>query len=267
VHHEFLLFPNGKWAGSTNLVGGNRRTVFDVEAQTVARTINLPVLPVPYGIRFLGDSERVLFTSGSSQGVGIANVQTGEIIASIETGQQTTHMLVIDALESKAFTTNIRSHSISVIDLVAGEKLKDIATEKMPEAINYDALTNELWYGANQDGKLLVIKPDTEEVLATWGGFKFPYRILFNHDKSLVLVPDFRNHYVRFFDVKTKREIGSLALEEQAGPQGIIMHPTKNIAFLSLNLKNKIVAIDIASRTVIAEYPTGNNPDGLIYVP
>ncbi|WP_371195516.1 YncE family protein [Glaciecola sp. SC05] len=264
--HELVLSADGKWAVSTDFIGGDSLTVFDVHSQKVARTIELPELPGPHGIRFLNDSVRVVFSSGKSQQLGIVNILSGKVTGSIKTGQNTTHMVTLSKDETLAFTTNIRSNSISVLDLAKGDKIKDIATEAMPEAINLHTHSNELWYGANRDGKLLVVNPESEKVLASWDGFSFPYRVLFNHDQSVAIVPDFRKHNVRFFDTKNKKEIGLLALEKEAGPQGIILHPSKDIAYLSLNLKNKIVAIDIATQTIIAEYPTGNNPDGVIFI-
>jgi DNA-binding beta-propeller fold protein YncE len=264
--HELVLSHDQKWAVSTDFVGGDSLTVFDMLNRSIARTIALPELQGPHGIRFLKDNERVIFTSGKAQKLGVANIVTGEVLSAIETNQSTTHMVVVNGDETEAFSTNIRSNSISVLNLRTGMKTKDISTEAMPEAINYRQTANELWYGANQDGKLVVIDPVKETVLAKWEGFSFPYRVLFNHDESIALVPDFRNHYVRFFDAESKQEIGTLALESEAGPQGITLHPTEDIAFLSLNLKNKVIAIDIATRKVIAEYPTGNNPDGVVFM-
>ncbi|MFC4698851.1 YncE family protein [Glaciecola siphonariae] len=264
--HELVLSPDLRWAVSTDFVGGNSLSVFDMQAQTLARTIELSALPGLHGIRFLKDNEHVIFTSGKAQKVGIANVISGEVVTSINTDQATTHMLALSADEATAYATNIRANSISVIDVAKRTKTKDIATEAMPEAINYRKSAHELWYGANQDGKLVVIDPDTEEVLASWDGFTFPYRVLFNHDETVAIVPDFRAHNVRFFDTNTKQELATLALETQAGPQGIVLHPSKDIAYLSLNLKNKVVAIDIAKQVIIEEYPTGNNPDGLVFI-
>lgn len=264
--HELVVSQNQKWAVSTDFVGGDSLTVFDMVDRSIARTITLSELQGPHGIRFLNDNERVIFTSGKAQKLGVANIVTGEVLSAIETNQSTTHMVVVNGDETEAFSTNIRSNSISVLNLRTGMKTKDISTEAMPEAINYRRSADELWYGANQDGKLVVMDPATEAVVAKWDGFSFPYRVLFNHDESIALVPDFRNHYVRFFNAQSKQEIGTLALESEAGPQGITLHPTENIAFLSLNLKNKVIAIDIATREVIAEYPTGNNPDGVVFI-
>jgi DNA-binding beta-propeller fold protein YncE len=261
--HELIVSEDGKWAVSTNFVGGDSLTVFDLVQQKVTRTINLDKYPSPHGIKFLKDQTRVAFTSGKSQHLVIANIHTGEVLTAINTQQETTHMLAISYKQDVAYTTNIRSNSISKISLENNILLKQISTEEMPEAINISADGKHLWYGANKEGLVTVLDTQSEQALAQFSDFNFPYRVLFSHDEKVAIVPDFRLHRVRFFDAKTFKELGSLALEDNAGPQGIALHPHLDIAFLSLNLKNKIVAIDIASREIIAEYPTGNNPDGL----
>lgn len=264
--HELVISNDGRWAVSTDFVGGNSLTVFDLSNQTVARTIQLPNHPGPHGIKFLNDQQRVAFTSGKSQHMVIANIHTAAIETAVSTQQQTTHMLAIGAKEDLVYTTNIRSNSISQISLLENAVVKQISTEEMPEAINITADGKQLWYGANKAGLVTVIDTESEAELAQFSGFSFPYRVLFSHDEKMAIVPDFRRHEVRFFDTESLQEVGVLALGEGSGPQGVVLHPELDIVFLSLNLKNKIVAIDIASREIIAEYPTGNNPDGVGYV-
>jgi YVTN family beta-propeller protein len=284
--HELVATDDGKFAVSTDFVGGDSLTVFDVAKQQVLRTIDLENYPGPHGISFLPASlmdvsasstekekaqQRVIFTSGKSAHVVIANIFTGEIEAAIPTKQQTTHMLALSPSEDLVYATNIRSNTISKIalgdDFDESKVLKQISVEAMPEAIKLLNNGSELWYGANKDGLVTVLDTNNEAVLAQFDGFSFPYRVLFSHDESIAMVPDFRNHDIRFFDVKMKQELGRLKLEKEAGPQGITMHSEFDIAFLSLNLKNKVVAIDIHSRKIIAEYPTGNNPDGVVFIP
>ncbi len=262
--HEIVVTRDGLWAISTDFVGGNSLTVFDLKAQKVARTIQLKEYPGPHGIRILKNQKEVAFTSGRSKHLVIANFHTGEITQAIPTNQDTTHMVAIADSQEFAYTTNIRSNTISKLNLSDGFITKQISTELMPEAINITKDGSEIWYGANREG-LVTVFSNTQKVLAQFNGFSFPYRVLFSHKEQKALVPDFNNHYLRFFDRETKLELGTLNFEKQAGPQGITLHPKLDIAFVSLNLKNKVVAIDIKSRTIIKEFPTGNNPDGVGY--
>lgn len=263
--HELIITNDGLWAISTDFDGGNSLTVFDLRQQKVARTIDLSQYPGPHGIRLLKNQQEVAFTSGRSKHLVFANIHTGKITRAIFTQQDTTHMVAISDKEDFAFTTNIRSNSISQLNLTSNKIERQINTELMPEGINITQNGKEIWYGSNKDGLVTVFSPITNEVLAQFSGFSFPYRVLFSHHEKQALVPDFRNHYLRFFDRDSKQELGTLVLEKEAGPQGIALHPNKDIAFLSLNLKNKVVAIDINTRKIIKEFSTGNNPDGIAY--
>jgi DNA-binding beta-propeller fold protein YncE len=97
--HELIVSDDGKWAVSTDFVGGDSLTIFDLSTQKVSRTINLEKYPGPHGIKFLKDQKRVAFTSGKSQNLVIANIHSGEIEAAINTQQQTTHMVAISGKE------------------------------------------------------------------------------------------------------------------------------------------------------------------------
>ena len=203
--HELVMSEDQKWAVSTDFVGGDSLTIFDLNALEVAKTIPLVSLPGPHGATFLNDNERIIFTSGKTKHLGIANVVTGKVTNKIETAQDTTHMVTLNEDESVAYATNIGSNTISVVNMSNQKLLKNIPTLPMPEAINYRKSAEELWYGANKEGKLVVVDPETEAVLATWSGFSFPYRVLFNHDESVAMVPDFRKHYIRFLTRRIKK--------------------------------------------------------------
>jgi YVTN family beta-propeller protein len=263
--HELIVSGDGLWAVSTDFVGGDSLTVFDIAKRRVARKIDLTQYPGPHGITFLNDDKQVAFTSGKSKNLVVVDIHKGEVVRAIATQQNTTHMVTVGEQEDYAYTTNIRSNSISKIDLATHAVVKQIPTHDMPEAIKLTKDGKQLWYGANKEGLVTVLDTSTHKTLAQFEGFTFPYRVLFSQNEQIALVPDFSAHYVRFFDVKTKTELGQLSLPEKSGPQGIVLHPTLDIAFLSLNLANKVLAIDINSRTIIAEYPTGNNPDGIGY--
>ncbi|GBL05822.1 YncE family protein [Glaciecola sp. KUL10] len=266
--HELIVSRNGKWAVSTDFVGGNSLTVFNLAKQKIERTIQLNEFPGPHGIKFLpvemGQAENlVAFTSGRSQHLVIADIFSGEIISPIPTKQNTTHMLAIDSATNRAYTTNIRSNTISQLDLTTQKKEKDITTKAMPEAINIAESKKQLWYGANKGGLVTVLDLSSKKELAEFKDFKFPYRVLFNHDESIALVPDFQNHDLRLFSTDSLTEIAKIELPKGAGPQGITLHPEKDIVFLSLNLLNKVLVIDIQKQKIINEFPTGKNPDGV----
>ena len=265
--HELVVSEDGNWAVVSDFVGGNSLTVIDVASRKVARTINLKNYPRPHGIQFLKNQNLVAATTGARNMLVVADISTGKVVNSVDTTQRGTHMVTIDQGRNLAYTSNMRSNSISVIDLEAGTFLRTIDTAQTPEAIKLTPSADEIWYGANKRGLVKVVGLESGMELAEFSGFTFPYRVLFSRDQRIAVVPDFRKDYVRFFDAKNKTELGTLPLGKGAGPQGVIFHPDDKILFLSLNRQSKVVAIDVNTRTVLAELESGQNPDGIGYTP
>ena len=65
-------------------------------------------------------------------------------------------------------------------------------------------------------------------------GVSWPYRVLFTPDLSTVVLPDLRNHEVRFLERATRRELSRLSLAG-AGPQGVTMTPDGRYLLESLS--------------------------------
>ncbi|MGQ8366791.1 YncE family protein [Glaciecola sp. 1036] len=263
--HELALVADGKYAVSSDFVGGNSLTVFDLVNFKVQQRIDLSQYQGPHGIHVLSNEQQILVTSGPTQQLIKVDVIAGKILATVNTQKVTPHMVSAAENSDFAYVTNIRSNTISKIKIDDFSLQKQIATEEMPEAIKLSPDGKQLWYGANKSGLVTVLNSTTYEQLAQFEGFEFPYRVLFSGDGSVAMVPDFRRHNIRFFDTTTFKELGGIDLGEQAGPQGITLDEATDTVYLSLNLQNKVVAIDIHQRKIIESYPTGNNPDGIVF--
>jgi len=263
--HELVVSDDGLWAVVSDFVGGNSLTIIDIANQRVARTIDLSKLPRPHGIQFLADPALVAATSGATNSLVIVDIHKGEIVNAIDTTQQGTHMVAVRPQENTAYTTNMRSDTIAVLDLTTHSFVKTFSTEQTPEAIRLSPSEDEIWYGANSKGLVKVIDSDTGKSKAEFGGFSFPYRVLFTTDGALAFVPDYRRNNIRFFDAMEKKELGELALGDDAGPQGVVLHPNNQVLFLSLNTRSEVVAIDVHEHEVIQTYRSGMNPDGIGY--
>lgn len=263
--HELVISRDGLWAVVSDFVGGNSLTVIDIANQSVARTIDLKQYPRPHGIQFLADPALIAATSGAANSLVIADIHKGEVVNVINTTQQGTHMVAVRPEDNIAYTTNMRSGTIAMLDVATNSFVKTFRTEQTPEAIRLSPSGNEIWYGANKKGLVKVIDLATGKDTAKFSDFSFPYRVLFTTDGVLAFVPDYRKNDIRFFDAMEKKELGKLTLDDDAGPQGVILHPNNQILFLSLNTRSEVVAIDVHKREVIQTYKSGTNPDGIGY--
>ena len=260
--HELIATRDGRWAIGTDYSGGDSLTVFQVSGPGVAGTIDLSATPRPHGIVFLPGENEVVVTSEASSNLVVVDYRSGEVVRVIDTTQSGSHMVAITADGSTAVTSNMGDDSVSVIDIRDGTVRHILDVPDRPEAITISRQGHQVWVGSNDEGVVSVLDTNSGELLAQWQGFNWPYRILLDADERLAVIPDLGNETLRFFDARTFTEIASMDFAGQA-PQGVIWHPNNQVLFLSLAGADKVVAIDTGSRSVIAEYNTGNSPDGL----
>lgn len=264
--HELVVSDDGLWAVGTDYSGGDSLTVFDIQSLEVERTIDLADYPSPHGIRFLPGQAEVVVTSEANAELVIVNIQSGTILGSIATSGRGSHMVALADSGELAFTSNLTSNNVSVVNLNRGRMQTAFRVAGRPEAIAVNKAATEIWVGSNDDGLVSVLNSATGKVEAQWSGFNWPYRILLSNDEKLAVVPDMNNNDLRFIDAVNKQEIGKIELGE-VSPQGIIFHPNDQILFLSLAGKDKVLVIDRESMEVLGEYETGSAPDGVGYSP
>ena len=266
--HEITLSKDARTAVVTDYSGqpGRTLTVIDVPAMKVIRTIELAANPRPHGIQFLPGDSLVAVTSEQSGHVVVLNVHAGDMRRAIPTQGLGSHMVGVTADGSRAYTGNMRSNTVSELDLRDGRFLRDLPVPTTPEAINVTPDGKEVWVGSNNTGKLTVVDVAAWSASTAAEGFRWPYRVYFSPDNKTVIVPDMTNEDVRFLDRATRRELGKISLPG-AGPQGITMTPDGKYALLSLSKQAKIAIIDVASRTVVGHLAAGDTPDGIVYTP
>src|SRR3546814_4396232 len=78
----------------------------------------------PHGLLWLSDGRLVATTEGSAS---VAVVAPGGELTSIATEQKGTHMIAVAPDNRTAYTANIGSGTVSIVDLAAGKKLRDLA--------------------------------------------------------------------------------------------------------------------------------------------
>ncbi|MEZ4455506.1 MAG: YncE family protein [Gemmatimonadales bacterium] len=259
--HEVALSADGGMAVVTDYSGqpGRTLTVIDLPARQVVRTIDLGQYQRPHGIHFLAGDSLVAVTSEASGNVVVVNVIRGAIVKAVPTTQAGSHMVGIAADGRRAFTGNMRSHTVSQIDLAAGTFVRSWPVPNVPEAINVTPDGNEVWVGSNETGKISVLDPATGTIRTAAEGFGWPYRVLFSPDGSQVFLPDLRNEQLRFLDRRTHAEAGRLEFPG-GGPQGITITPDGRFLLESMKWQARVVVIDAAEPDRGRQLPGQRDP-------
>lgn len=280
--HEVAVSHDGRWAVVSNYgvrdSAGHSLTVIDLAAPvpTVVRTIELGKYHRPHGSAFLPGDTTLLVTTEANQTVIVVSPARGTVIGEIPTTQRLSHMLAVTPDGQHAFTTNVADGTLSELDLVTRAFRRTIRVAPSIEGLAVSPSGDEVWVGSNKAKTVSIVRTDSGIVADTIGGFGLPYRMAVTRDGNTAIVTDPAAATVRFFDTKTRAELGRVtfpadslvATAEVPGspcPEGIIVTPDSRTAFVTLQGRNRVVAIDVATRTVLATMPTGVWSDGIGY--
>ena len=285
--HEIVASPDGKLAYISNYGGSdstlNTVSVVDIAARKALPAINLGALRSPHGLFFAGG--KLYFTAETSKVLGRYDPVTQSIDLVLGTGQDRTHMIVVSANQDRIFTSNVSSGNISFIEQVTppagpmppppGGPRKTWRVTNLPagrgaEGFDVSPDGKELWAASAQDNSVTIIDVATEKPLQTFPiSVKGANRLKFTPDGKQVLIsglgsfsgPETANLVV--VDVATRKETKQFNLG--GGSAGILIIPDGSLAYVAVSAKDKVAVVNLKSLEVVAQIPTGRQPDGLAW--
>jgi YVTN family beta-propeller protein len=285
--HEVAVSPDGSVAVVSNYgdreTAGWTLTIVDVAARKVLGEARLRGHYKPHGLAWLPDG-KILVTVEASQAVLVMNPMEGTVLDTIETGQRLSHMVAATADGKRAFVANIGSGTVSAIDVVKGEKIKDIETGNGAEGIAITPDGEEVWVSNRTSGTLTVIDPASLEVLDQVECKGFPIRVAITPDGKRVLVSAAGTGEVAAFNRKRRKEVARKKFEFEAVegaegrlfgdrfgrgpvPVGLVIHPDGDRAFVAATQADVVLVIDPSNLEILKTLRAGKEPDGMAYIP
>lgn len=267
--HEATISPDGR-RGVVTIYGdrtpGNRLAIIDLTNGSLARHIELGDFLRPHGAVFVpGSNGIVAITSEASQRLLLVNIDSGRIVADIPTQGDVSHMVGLTGDGTRAYTANIRSGSISEIDLATRTFTRQLTVAPMTEGIAVRPVGSEVWVGSNEAGTVSVVDTQSWKVVATIGGFGMPYRLAFSPDGETVVVCDPESDKIYIMDVISRKVVGDVS--GLGAPRGVIIAPDNRTAFVTVADSPAVVAVDLVEKREVMRVPVGVSPDGVGYHP
>jgi YVTN family beta-propeller protein len=283
--HEVAISHNGRWAVVSNYgpqkEPGHTLTVIDLAPRipVVVRTIDLGADNTrPHGSAFLPGDTTLLVTVQTAQAVMVINVPRGTVDASIPTHGRATHMVALTADGRHAYTSNVADGTVSELDITGRAFVRSFNVAPLVEGIGVTPNGAEVWVGSDSVKTVSVVPTSSGTVTTTVSDFGFPYRIAITPDGRTAVVSDPGRGELRFMDVGTHTEIGRVAIPatdvvataefpKSPCPEGLSMAPDGRTVFVTLQGRNAVAAVDVATRTLLLTLPVGRWPDGIAYSP
>ncbi len=293
--HEGAVSPDGRLVLVTNYGGrdapGSTLTVIDVPAAKVAKTIDLGEYRRPHGVVWLRDGRRALVTAEENQSLLVVEVESGRVVKTIATGQDVSHMVAVTPDEMRAFVANIGSGSVTVLDLDAGQHVKDVKTGAGAEGIEITPSGKEVWVTNRAADTISILDAATLEVvreLNVKAGLEpdakpFPIRARATPDGKHVLVSTPGAGEVAVFDAATRELLRRIPMKLKAEsvdgrlfggqfgassvPIGILIPSGGKRAYVANANADAVAIIDLETWEVVGSLKAGREPDGMAWSP
>jgi YVTN family beta-propeller protein len=211
--HEIAVSPDGSQAAVV-AYGGTSIDIFDVARRERVRTIDLAPNSRPHGIVWLGDGRIVATAEGSDTLVVVS--ADGRHVRAIAIGQEGTHMVAVSSDGRRAYTANMGSGTLSVIDLAAGRKLRDLPAGAEPEGIALTPDGTQLWVADRRGDAVRVFDTITFALRATLRTGKTPIRVAISPNGRTAVTSNFGEGTLSLFDTATLGAVRTIRVGGQA---------------------------------------------------
>ena len=280
--HEISVSPSGEWAAVTNY--GNQQTIgssitmIHVPSARVTARHDLGVYERPHGVFFLPGDSLIVVTSERMQSLVFVDSRSGEIVDTLSTTQRASHMLASTPDGEVIFTTNIVDGTITEFDGASRTRGRVLPVADYVEGIGISPDGSRVWVGSNAEKTVSVVDVASGQVEAVFADFGFPYRMAVAPNGKVALLCDPGRSEIRFihaesFDllktmtIPSTGAVASAEFPDSAAPEGLVITPDSKWAFVSLQARNEVAAIDLTTMEIAWTAATGVWPDGIGYSP
>jgi YVTN family beta-propeller protein len=280
--HEVGISPDGRLALVTNYGTrenpGNSLTLLDIPSASVLRTIDLGDYRRPHGVEWL-DDRRAAITAEDKRALIVLDTTSGDVVQSIDTDQDVSHMLALPPTGDRAYVTNIGSGSLTVIDLAKGERVSNIATGDGAEGIAVSPSGQHIWVTNRGDDTISILDATSLETVKEIPSEGFPIRATATPD-GLILVTRARGGDLAIYDASSMEEVHTVSFDlgvegrlfgdrfgDSSVPIGVVVDDTGTLAFVAHANADVITEIHLETGQILRTLTAGKEPDGMGFSP
>jgi hypothetical protein len=240
----FMLAPN------------SRLTLIDAVNQTVLLDTMIEECAKPHASWIVANNGYV--TCEAERRVLVIDLENGKTVGSFDTWQDGSHVLSFEPESRTLASSNTDSGSVSLINIDSGEtRIVELAAGSEGAL----AVAGHIWVGNALHGSVSVVDARTASVVKHIGSVcQFP--IALSEDSGQrIWVACFLSAELVSIDRDSFAIQSRVSLGDQ--PLNLLLHPKRNLAYVSLPRQNAIAEIDLDSGSELRRLDVGIEPDGL----
>jgi DNA-binding beta-propeller fold protein YncE len=233
----------------------SRLTLIDSRSRTVLLDRVIEDCAKPHASWIIGETAYV--TCETELQVLALDLANGRVTRSFATRQDGSHVLGYAPRSRTLIVSNTDSGSVTLINIDDGETdIVDLGNGSEGLLV----IEEHVWVGNAWDGSVSVVDARTgTELTRTEPVCNFP--ISFSEGRQHVWLACFGSAELVSFDTDTFTPVRRISLDDQ--PLNLLLHPDRDVAYISLPRKNAVAEIDLESGEELRRITVGIEPDGL----
>ncbi len=281
--HEVAVAADGRRAvvsnyGTADAPGTTLRLV-DIGRAAVSAVIDVSPHIHPHGARLAVAVPLAVTVEGSANLI-VVNADDRRVEAAVATGQVMSHMVVAGADGARAFVANIRSGTLTVIDLAAARKIADIATGAGSEGLALTRDGREVWVCARAENRMAIVDTATLEIVASVETPAMPIRVAMSPDGRVAYVTCAAGSALVAIDVAARAIVGTHRVDLPLAPGaetrpfahlgpgtplpiGLVVSPSSGAIYLAATMADRVERLDPATLDPAHTFDVGGEPDGI----
>ncbi len=296
--HEIIASDDGRFAYISNYGGSdstlNTISVVDLVARKALPAIDLGAMRSTHGLDFAGG--KLYFTAETNKVIGRYDPATQHVDWILGTGQDRTHMIIVNSGLNKIFTSNVNSATVSIIEQVSQPngfgpapgappgsgppgppsgsprltwEVTNVPAGQGCEGFDVSPDGKQIWAANARDASVTIIDVASKKAVQTIPiPVKGANRLKFTPDGKRVLISALGarsgDTSLLVLDVATRKEVKQLNLG--GGSAGILIAPDGSRAYVAVSMADKVAVIDLKTLEVTGQIDAGKQPDGLAWV-
>jgi YVTN family beta-propeller protein len=270
--HEVIASPDGRLAyvpiyGNSGVgqpgTDGTNLVVVDIASHKIVGNVDFG-----HGVRphcpMFGPKDGMLYVSTElDNAITIIDPHTLKIVGSVPTGRPESHMFAITHDGRYAYSTNVGSGTVSVLDLAARKTLDVISVSPVVQRIALSVDDRFVFTSDQSKPQLAVIDTSTRKV-AQW--IPMPatgYGSAATPDGNWLVIALPGAKQVGVINLKTMKL--EHAIDVPAAPQEVLIRPDGAVAYVSCATSHKVAEIRTSDWTVTRLIDAGPGADGLAW--
>ncbi|WP_328600524.1 beta-propeller fold lactonase family protein [Pontixanthobacter aquaemixtae] len=266
--HELATSPDGAHVALA-CYGGTTIDIFATADLSRVKSIDLGDNARPHGIVWHGNGDLYATAEGRKSVFWIRGpVGESAEVFEYSTGKEGSHMLAIAPNGNHAWTTDLGSKTVTLVDLKTRRAPRSVAVGVEPEGISLSPDGKALWVSARGSDTAIELDPQTLDVRNEVKTGRFPLRLAIRPQGDVAVTSDLADGGLTVIDLATAKVLRSIAVSnaEEAEKRlqvTILWSDDGKRIYVAETGTDTVAEVDYASGKVTRRLATGKGGDGM----